>query len=197
MEKKFTTQFITRIALMSVIGFILILINVPLPIFPVFLKIDLSDMPALLTAISMGPLAGVLVQLIKNLLHAFYSSSGGVGEIANFVVGVALILPLSIIYKRKENNASYIIGAVIGIIFMAICAVLMNIYVLFPLYGKLMGLSLDSIIGMGTEANSLVTDLKTFVIFALVPFNVLKGSATVLVTRLVYTYVKPVLIVRD
>ncbi len=197
MKQKFKTEVITRIALMSVISYLLILMNVPLPMFPTFLKIDLSDVPSLLTAISMGPAAGMLVQLIKNLLHSFSTSTGGVGEIANFAMGTALILPLSLIYKNKKDNIGYVVGAIIGIITMTVCAILMNIYILFPLYGKVMGLSIESIIAMGTEVNMLITDFKTFVIFALAPFNILKGTITVLVSWSLYKYIKPVLRIEE
>ncbi len=191
MEKKFSNQFITRVALMSVISFVLIIINFPLPIFPTFLKIDLSDVPSLITTMIMGPIAGILVQLIKNLLHFLInSSSGGIGEIANFFIGLSLILPVTFIYKLKTTKSGYIIGGVVGVLFMTFVGVVINYYVLLPMYIKFMGM--ESIIQSGTEVNGYIVDMKSFLLFAIAPFNIVKGTITVIVSGVLYNYIKPI-----
>ncbi len=192
MEKVLSTQSITRIALMSVISFVLILINLPLPIFPSFLKIDLSDVPSLITTFVMGPAAGILVQFTKNLLNFLINTStGGIGELANFVIGLSLILPLSYIYKLKPTKQGYIIGSIVGILFMSVVGVLMNYYVLLPMYAKFMGM--ESIIQSGTKVNGNIVDMKSFLLFAILPFNLLKATLSVIVSSILYNYIKPVL----
>lgn len=181
MEKKFSTQFVTRVALLSVIAYVLMLINTPLPMFASHLKIDISDVPCLLAALSMGPTAAVVVQFIKNLLNLLISTTtGGVGEMANFFVGLSLVLPFALIYKKIPTKKGYIIAGIISVIFMVVVAVLMNYYVSLPLYG------------MHLEPDAL----RAYMLFSVVPFNVLKGFLSLFVGFYVYKYLKPVLTVK-
>ena len=102
-----------------------------LPIFPSFLQIDISDLPALVGAVTMGPTAGVLIELVKNVLHLFKTSTAGVGEVANFLVGIALVLPTGIIYKKQRNIAGFIMGVGLGCVLMVLTACAFNLYVAY------------------------------------------------------------------
>jgi riboflavin transporter FmnP len=149
------------------------LIEFAVPFFPSFLKIDASDLPALIGSMAMGPLAGVLIELVKNLLHLLRTSTGGVGEMANFLVGSAFVLPVGIISKKSKNLKGYLMGVSLGAIFMTAAACICNYYILIPLYSAFM--PLEAILEMAKTANSAVVDLKTLIIFAVAPFNLLKA----------------------
>jgi len=167
------------------------LIETPLPMFAAFLKMDLSDVPALLAGFSMGPGAGLAVELVKNLLHSFRSQTALIGEAANFITGALLVIPAAWIYSLKKTKKNAILGMLAGTIVMSIGMSVANYYVILPLYQIVLNLPLDAIVAMGTQANSYVVDLKTLVIFSMLPFNIIKGIIVTIVTSLVYKKVSP------
>jgi riboflavin transporter FmnP len=181
----------TKVAILSVIAFLIMYIEFPIVFFPAFLKIDLSDLPALIAGFALGPVAGIMVELIKNLLHLFQTSTGGVGELANFVIGVALVGPASAIYYRDKSRKSAIIGMLVGIVSMAIVGALANYFVLIPFYQNFM--PIDAIIAMGQQANAAIVDVRTLVIYGVVPFNLLKGFVIMVITALIYKKISPLL----
>lgn len=133
------TNKIIKIGIFSAIAFVIMLLEFPLtmifPIFPPFLKFDFSDVIALIGGLTLGPIAGIAIQFIKNVLNfLLHTSTGGVGEIANFIVGIAYVVPVALVYKKKPNLVGIIIGMVIGTITMVIAASLANYFVLLPLY---------------------------------------------------------------
>lgn len=142
----------------------------------------------------MGPVAGVLIELIKILLNLLINGTytAGVGEFANFGIGCALVVPAGIIYKRKASRTNAVIGLVIGTIVMAIVGGAFNAYVLIPLYSKAM-MPMDVIISMGNQINPNITGLTTFIMFAVVPFNLVKGVIVSIMTVLLYKYLRPFL----
>lgn len=187
------TRYIVKVGMLSAIAFILMYIDFPLPIFPAWLKIDISDVPALLGALALGPFAGALIEVVKNLLYLVLkgTSSGGVGELANCLIGIALILPAAILYKRNKTRKTALIGILIGIALMSGVGAVINAYVLLPLYAQIM--PLEVIMGMAQAVNP---NLKTFgdiALYAVVPFNLLKGALVLLVTMLLYKRVSPIL----
>ncbi len=141
----------------------------------------------------MGPMAGVLVQLVKNLLNLLIEGSmtGGVGELSNFLVGSVLVYVAGIIYYKKRTFKNAVIGLILGVLFMTAFATLSNYFVVFPLYSKLM--PLDKIIEAASLVNRFVVDYKTLILYAVVPFNLLKGTVVSLVTLLIYKKVSPIL----
>ncbi|MBN2259423.1 MAG: ECF transporter S component [Clostridiales bacterium] len=180
-----------KISLMAVIAFIVMFFEIALPIFPEFLKIDLSDIPALITGFALGPVAGIGVELVKNILHLFRTSTGGVGELANFLVGVAFVYPAALIYSHKKDKKSAIIGMVAGTVSMAIVGALANYYILLPFYENFM--PIEAIVGMAAAVNNLVVDMKTLILYAIVPFNLVKGIVVSLITIPVYKKISKVL----
>lgn len=178
-----------KISLLSVLALLFMFIEVPLPIFPSFLKIEVSDIPAVVGAIIYGPLAGVVIELVKNLLHGvLMTSTGFVGELANFIVGSAFVIPIGLIYNRTNIKFKLLVSSILGIILMVIAAAVGNYFVFLPLYEKVMGWNLNDFVAMGAAINSSITSVKSLVILSIAPFNVLKG---VIVSVVITVIIKP------
>lgn len=187
-----TTNGIVKVAILSVIAYLIMFIEVPLFFFPGFLKVDLSDLPALIGGLALGPVAGVMIELIKNILHFITkTSTGGVGEFANFLVGIALILPATILYHRNKTQKGAMIGICIGIVSMGIVGALANYYMLLPFYAKIM--PLEQIIAWSASANKYIVDMKTLVLYGVVPFNIIKGLVVAIFTGFLYKKLSPIL----
>ncbi len=185
---------IVKIGLLSAIAFVLMLLSFPIAvIFPSFLKMDLSDLPALLGAFTLGPIAGVFIELIKNLLNILIkgTDTGGIGELSNFIVGSSFVIPASIIYIKWKNKKGATAGMVAGIVVMTIVACFSNYYLIIPLYQTF--IPLDTIIGMAAMANKAIVDIPTYILYAVVPFNIFKSVLLSLVTLLIYKKVSPLL----
>ena len=177
-----------QIGMLSAIATVLMLFEIPLPFAPSFYEIDFSEVPILIGSFAMGPLAGAAIEFIKILLNFAINGTmtAGVGELANFLIGCSLVVPAALIYRKKHTRT----GAVIG---MATVGCFLNAFVLLPAYAKAFGMPIDGLVGMGTAVNKHITDLKTFVILAVGPFNLLKGVLVSLIVLLVYKKISPIL----
>jgi len=195
MTQSMKTKWLVKVGMLSAVAFLLQLLEFPLGIFPAFLQIDFSDVPALLAGFSLGPAAGVVVELIKNILHLLLKNSGtgGVGELANFLIGSAIVVPAALLYKRKHTRRMAINGLIAGTAVMTIVGVLANLYILIPFYSSAFGMPIEAIVAMGTEVNSAVIDLTTLVLYGIVPFNLLKGLMVSILTILIYKRLSPIL----
>lgn len=187
------TRIIVKTAILVVIAFILRLIEFPVPLFPPFLKIDLSDIPAVLGSFALGPFAGVAIELLKNVLVYVFglTTTGGVGELANFVIGSAWILPAALIYRSHKSKKTAVYGMLLGTIAMVIAGALMNYYIMIPLYAKFM--PIEQIIQMSAAVIPSITDVKTLILYGIVPFNIFKGLILTLLTVLIYKRLSPIL----
>ena len=190
------THKLTVTAMLSAVAFILMFIEFPIPaLIPSFVKLDISDLPELLAAFSLGPVYGVAVTFLKNLLHIVFkgTSSAYVGELCNFLLGAVFSLVAGFIYQRKKSRKSALIGAIIGAVLMAIVSVPMNYYVVYPAYVVCYGMPLEAIIGMYQailpSADSLI---KCLTIFNM-PFTFCKGLLDVLLCFLIYKPLSPLL----
>lgn len=194
-QRKVNTHNIIRVALLAAVGRVLMFLEFPLPVFPSFLKIDISDIPAVVGALSMGPTAGVIIEFVKNLLKLVTGTSSlGIGELANFIVGTAYVLPLGIIYNKNKSVKGFVLGALAGSILMIAAASLFNYYILIPVYSAVIFKTpIDTFVQMANKVNSLVTDFKTLIIFAVAPFNLIKAVIMSIVGVLMYKVLKPVL----
>lgn len=189
---RISTNVMVKVSILSVMGFLLMAMDFPLPIFPGFLKIDLSDVPALVGAFALGPAAGVMIQGIKVILHFITKgATGGVGELANFIIGVAYVVPAAMIYHHKKDRTHALIGALVGTLTMTAVGILANLYLLIPFYSNFM--PIEAIIGMGSAVNRHIVDLKTLVIYGVTPFNLFKGALIALVTMGIYKKISPLL----
>jgi riboflavin transporter FmnP len=191
-NKKLNT--LVKISLLSAMAFILMFLEVRLPLFPDFLKLDISDIPALLGAFALGPVEGVVIELMKNILHGFIkgSTSMWVGELANFLIGSAFVFIAGLVYKRNKTKKTAIQGILFGIIAMTVIASVFNYFVLIPFYATLFGMKVKDLIAMAAKANSRITDLKAYIVWAVVPFNLLKGIIIAVVTVPLYKKVSPI-----
>lgn len=194
-RKKLNTRMIAQVGMLGAIAVVLMLFEIPLPFAPSFYEIDFSEVPVLIGCFSMGPMAGVLIELIKIILNLCINGSvtAGVGELANFVIGIALVLPAAFIYKRKKTKKGAIIGLVTGTLFMTISGCFINAYVMLPTYAKAFGMPIEALVEMGSAVNASITDLFTFVMFAVVPFNLLKGVLVSIIVLLIYKKISPIL----
>ncbi len=190
-----STNRMVKISVLAVIAFIIMLFEVSVPLFPGFLKMDLSDVPPLLGAFALGPMAGVVIELIKNILHVVIRGTytAAVGELSNFILGAIFVFTAGSIYLIKKDKKHAIIGMLLGTILMSIAGVLTNYYMIIPFYTKAMGLPLDTIIEMGTIANPRIIDLKTMIVYGVTPFNILKGIAISVVVSLIYKKLSSIL----
>ncbi|MDN5351300.1 MAG: riboflavin transporter [Clostridiales bacterium] len=189
--KGLSVSQMTKVAMLSVLSFVLIQFELIVPIFPGFLKIDASDLPALIAGFAMGPLAGIAVEAIKNMLHLFQTSTGGVGELANFLIGTAMVAPAALIYKHSKSRRTAMIGLIVGTVAMAAVGALANYFVLIPFYTNFM--PIEAIVGMGTAVNASINSIETLVVFGIVPFNLFKGVVLSALTLVLYKHISPIL----
>lgn len=190
-SKKMSVNQMTKIAMMSVLSFILMQISFPIPIFPSFLKIDASDVPALIGGFAMGPLAGVIIVGIKNILHLFQTSTGGVGELSNFLIGASIVIPSALIYQKNRTKRGAILGLLFGSLLMPIVGALTNYFVIIPFYSKIM--PIEIIVELGTIVNPRISNVETLVLFGVVPFNVVKATLLSVLTLILYKHISPLL----
>lgn len=192
-KKKVDIKTLIKISLLGGIALIIYALNFPVPFAPGFLKWDPSEIPALIAAFSLGPVAGVGVIFIKNVIHLLKTETFGVGELSNFIIATSYVLTASIIYKNNRTIKGAIVGLLAGTIAMTIAGALSNYYVIVPFYAKVMGFPMDAIINMGTVVNSNITDLRTLIIWGVTPFNLFKGLSVSILTLLIYKRVSPLL----
>ncbi len=195
-KSTWTTKTMTKISVLGVISFILMYFKFPVVwLAPPFLKMDISDLPSLLGAFALGPMAGVLIQLLKNVLNLIFegTTTAGVGEFVNFFSGSVFALIAGMIYFRKKDFKNAIIGMLVGIISMTAIMAIANYYVMFPLYAKLFGWPIERLVEMGSAVTDKVVNLKTMIIYTVIPFNLVKGFLTILVTTIIYKKISPIL----
>lgn len=189
MKNLFTTKNLVLMAMFSALAAVLMLWEFPLPfIAPSFYEIDLSEIPVLIGSFIMGPVAGVIMEAVKILLKLVIkgTSTAYVGDFANFCIGCCLVVPASIIYKRKKTKKNALTGIVVGTLTMAIVGAALNYFIMLPFFVKFYGMPLDVIIGFGAEINSFISNKFTFVLICVAPFNLLKGAIDGLITLLIY-----------
>lgn len=194
-KEKINARTIAQIGMLGAVALVLMLFEIPLPFAPSFYKIDFSEVPVLIGSFAMGPVAGVLIELVKILLKLLTigSTTAGVGDVANFLIGISFCLPAVFIYRKMHSKKGAIIGMAAGTIFMTLVGCFLNAYVLLPTYAKAFQMPIDALVAKGTAVNGHITSLFTFVAFAVAPFNLLKGVLVSLVVALIYKKISPIL----
>lgn len=188
------TTWIAKAGILAAIAAILMFFEFPLPLMPAFLKYDFSDIPVLLASFSMGPLTGVIVQFIKNLIHLPFSSTGLIGELANFIMGSSFVAAAGIVYRFNKTKTGAIQGLAAGTLALTASGSILNYFVMIPFYIAAMGFTMEQIIGVTAAAgNTLVHDLPTLILFVFVPFNLFKGTTISLLLLLIYKKLSPLL----
>ncbi len=179
------TNTLVKVAIMSAAAFVVMLIETP-PLFSTFLKMDFSDVVAVIAGFALGPVAGLAVQLIKNLLHLLMSTTAAVGELGNFIVGGTFVFVAARIYHKDKSRKQAIVGLIAASLAMTVVAMLANVFLLLPLYASVLGFKTEMVIELTAQVNPLVNDLTSFALFAIAPFNLLKAAAVSLITFVIY-----------
>ena len=194
--KKDTTHKLTVAAMLSAVAFILMFIEFPITmLIPAFIKMDFSDLPALLGAFALGPVYGVIISFMKNLLHIVIkgTSTACVGELSNFILGAIFSAVAGYLYKHHKSRKTAIIGAVAGAVAMGVLSVPSNYFVVYPAYVQFYHMPLEAILGMYqailTSADSLI---KCLILFNL-PFTLVKGLLDAVLCMLIYKPLSPIL----
>ena len=197
-EKQSPARRTAYVGIFAAIAAVLMYFEFPLPFAPGFYELDFSEIPVLICSFSMGPVAGVVCEFLKVVLKLFLkgTSTAFVGDLANFVVGCSFILPASVAYFANKTKTGAIIGMGIGTAAMTVFGSLFNAVYLIPAFSVLFGQPLDVIIGMGTAVNPAIVSVNTLVLFAVVPFNLLKGALVSVVTFFLYKHIERLLRMR-
>ncbi|MCU6762639.1 Riboflavin ECF transporter S component RibU [uncultured Roseburia sp.] len=190
-KKKVSIHTMAVVAILSAIAYILMFMEFSVPLMPGFIKMDLSDLPALIGTFATGPVGGILIALIKNLLHLTVTSTAGVGELSNFILNVIFILPAGLLYKYKKTKASACGGAVLGAVAMALVSVVSNYFIVYPVYYNFM--PEDTILAAYQAIFPGVDSILQSLIVFNMPFTFVKAMISVVVTVLIYKRLVPVL----
>lgn len=193
-------KYITTVAVSAALAGLLMLLEVPLTFLaPNFYKVDLSELPALICTFYLGPVAGVLTEFLKILIKLIFkaTTTAFVGELANFAVGCALVLPASIVYHCRRTRGGAIAGLLSGTLVMAVFGSLFNAVYLLPAFAEMFHMPLEAIVDMGTKINSGISSISTFVLLAVAPLNLVKGLVVSVLTMLLYKRVQPMMFKRS
>lgn len=182
---------LTMTAMLVAVAYIFAFVEFPVPLTPSFARMDLSDLPALIGAFAFGPIAGVTIEFVKNALQLFTTSTGGVGELANFIMGASYVFTAGLIYKHHKTKKYAWISCVAASVIMGIMAAIMNYFVLLPLFEQFM--PLEQLIASFSEFIPFIRTKLDVVLYNACPFNVLKGLVISAATMLLYKRLTPVL----
>ena len=191
MKKKLNARYVAVTGMLSAIGFILMYIEISVPFMPPFIKADLSELPALIGSFAYGPMCGILVCLIKNVLHMPVSTTACVGEFANFLLGAIFVGTAGLIYKKKKSKKNAALAALLGAVLMGVACIPVNYYITYPFYYNFM--PQEAIL----QAYQLIVPSMKSILQCLVcfnfPFTTAKGVVSVMISLLVYKHLSPLL----
>ncbi|MBR4905870.1 MAG: ECF transporter S component [Clostridia bacterium] len=199
METGKKTHKLAVAAMLAAVAAVLQFIEISIPIMPSFVKLDLSDLPALLGSFALGPLWGVVIQLVKNLLHLPFGSSAGVGELCNFLLGGVFVLVAGLVYHHRKTRGSALFGSVLGAFAMAAVSLPLNYFFVYPAYVAILHFPEEAIISayqaiLGSVAQFPTTNplLNCLLIFN-VTFTFVKGLLNVVICFFIYKPLSPLL----
>lgn len=195
-DRSAKTRSMVQIAMLGAVASVLMLAEFPLPFLaPPFYEMDFSEVPVLIGAFAMGPLAGAAIELLKILLNFVMNGTltAGVGELANFLMGCAFVVPAGLIYRTHKTKKRAILGMTVGSGCMVFSSAVLNAYFLLPAYGKAFSKSVDTFVEMGHQIIPAIDNLLTFSLFCVVPFNLIKGIVVSLLTLILYKHISRLL----
>ncbi|HPX93690.1 MAG TPA: ECF transporter S component [Bacillota bacterium] len=188
------TAWMAKTGILSAAAIALMYLEISLPLFPGFLKFDFSEIPALLATFAMGPLAGIAVELIKNIAHLPATHTLMVGELANFIMGSFFVGTAGLIYKHKKTRGGAILSMAAGTLALTASGALINYFFTIPFYISVMGFSMEGIVAATHAAgNTLVTGLPSLILWVFIPFNLMKGIVVSVIVGLIYKKLSPLL----
>lgn len=194
-KSKFNTRYIVVTAMLSAVAFVLMFLEFPIPaLIPAFIKMDLSDLPALIGSFSMGPMAGVIISLLKNLLHILIkgTTSSGVGELANFLMGAVFSAVAGWIYKLRKSRKGAILASAAGAAAMGLVSLPINYFITYPLYAGMFG-GMEAIVGAYQAILPSVDSVVQCLIIFNIPFTIVKGLLCAVVCFFIYKPLSPML----
>lgn len=189
--KNFSTKNLAIVAVFSALAAIIYLFDFSLPFFPPFIKLDFADLPALIAAFTFGPVTGILIQVVRNALHLFVSNTGGVGELANIIIGSTMVGTAGFIYQYDKTKTGAFKALLAGTIAMTLVAMPLNYFVILPLFSLFM--PLDAIFALSAKFIPAIHDKFTFILYVTLPFNLLKGTTISFSSWLLYKKLQPAL----
>ena len=186
-----SVRTISMTAMLSAVAYLLAFVEFPVPLSPSFARMDLSDFPALIGAFAFGPLSGLLIELVKNALQLLTTSTGGVGEIANLLMGASYVVAAGVLYKRHKTKKTALLACITASFVMGAAAALANYFILLPLFENFM--PLDQLIASFGAFLPFIHTKLDIVLFNALPFNILKGLVIGGFTMLTYKRLTPIL----
>lgn len=196
LKERMATRTLTKIAVLSVISFLIMyILEIPLWFTPAFLKMDLSDIPALIGAFALGPMAGVAIEFVKIILHLAIkgTTTMGVGSLANFLVGAIFVYTAGYVYAKNKTIKGAVIGMIAGTLVVSAFAAVLNYTFLIPFYAKLYGVDVGYFVELGSAVNKYVSDYRTFILFGIIPFNLFKYVVVSIITIPLYKRISHVI----
>ena len=192
---KTSIRYMARIAVLTAIASVLMLLEVPLWFAPGFYKLDISEAVILMGGFAMGPGAAILIEFLKNLINILLNgtTTAYIGELANFITGCSFVVPAALIYKYHKNKKGALISMAAGSLSLMLIGSLLNYFVLIPAFSQFYNLPIENIVSMGAAVNPLVSDLKSLVVCAVAPFNLVKGVICSTLAMLLYKRVSKIL----
>ena len=191
MNQRMHIRSMAATAVLSALSCVLMYLEFSVPLVPSFLKLDFSDLPALIASFAFGPVSGVVVALVKNLIHLPMTTTGGAGELANFLLCVCFVVPAGLLYRLVKGKKGALVGSLGGTVLMALVSVPVNYYITYPVYTSFM--PMEAILGMYQALNPAVTDLWSALLMFNLPFNLFKGLLNVGITFAIYKKISPLL----
>lgn len=187
-QSMISVNLMTKVGLLAAVAGVLMIFEFPLWFAPPFYKLDLSELPILIGTLAFGPFAGMLIELVKILLNLAINGTVtfGVGEAANFLIGCSFILPLGMIYQKNPTKNGLLAGLGVGLFSLCLVGALANYFILLPVYSIAFGIPIDGLVAMGSAVNPYIVDMETFILWAVVPFNLLKGLIIAVLGLLMY-----------
>ena len=190
-KQRISTRKMAMTAVMAAVATVLMFISFKVPFMPSFISLDFSDLPALIASFTLGPLSGMAVCFVKNLVNLTQSMTGGVGELSNFLISSGFVVPAGMIYRKHRNFTSAAFGSILGALIMAFLGLFTNYYIVYPIYTNIM--PMEVILGMYKTLNPAVETLWDALIWFNVPFTFMKGMISAVVTLMTYKKLEPVI----
>ncbi len=190
--KQVNVRYLTATAMLTAVAYILMFLDFSIPmLIPSFIKMDLSELPALIGSFAMGPMCGVIVCLLKNLLHLTITTTGGVGELSNFILGAAFVLPAGLIYKHKKTRKSALLGSLLGAAVMGVLSIVSNYYLVYPFYYNFM--PKETVLAAYQAILPGMKNILQCLVCFNMPFTIVKGLVSAAITFVIYKSLSPIL----
>ena len=190
--KQVNVRYLTATAMLTAVAYILMFFDFSIPmLIPSFIKMDLSELPALIGSFAMGPMCGVIVCLLKNLLHLTITTTGGVGELSNFILGAAFVLPAGLIYKHKKTRKSALLGSLLGAAVMGVLSIVSNYFLVYPFYYNFM--PKETVLAAYQAILPGMKNILQCLVCFNMPFTIVKGLISVAITFVIYKSLSPIL----